>query len=159
MSQAAPEFELVRIRRQPAGCFGVLLHHGYPFAVTLERTYELPGGDQMVKIPPGVWSLQSRYFHRGGYDSYEVVNVPGHSLLLLHKGNAEDDSEGCILIGRRFGELWDSKLDAAAPAVLESALGFDDFMRRSGGRSELSLGIVECPAPTRIPLAPEQRRA
>ena len=131
--QPEPEFDLARVAVREEGAFGVLLQDGLPFAVTLERTFE----GLRVKIPAGRYVCRSSYFHRGGYDTYEVTGVRGHSRLLFHAGNTEDDSEGCILVGRRFGEL------SGRPAVLESRLGFDEFMRRAAGRPSFDLEVVE----------------
>lgn len=146
----APDFTIRRIAVREEGAFGVLLHHrgpedlvGTPFAVTLERTYPL-GDDsvvavavrgQQVKIPDGQWEMRSTRFIRGGYDTYEVF-VPGHSRLLLHRGNVELHSEGCVLVAEQFGIL------NAGPAVLESASGFAEFISRAGRRSRLTLEVT-----------------
>jgi hypothetical protein len=133
-----PSFDLVRVAVHEDGAFGVLLEDGLPFALTLERTYDESGRIQRVKIPRGTWLCRSSYYHGGGYDTYEV-HVPGYRRLLFHKGNVEGDSEGCILLGRRAGKL------NGQPAVLESRLAFDEFMRRTTGRPELHLRVREVP--------------
>lgn len=118
-------FGLDRVRVLPEGAFGVLSHAGQPFAVTLERTYPFAGGRQMVKIPQGRHHCTPTVFHNGRpapYATFEII-VPGHSRLLFHRGNIEDDSEGCILVAESYGLL------RGAPAVLASAAGFDEFMR------------------------------
>jgi hypothetical protein len=121
-SERAPNLELVRVRVAPAGAFGVLVAEHHPIAVTLEPTWALPDAPavQSVKIPVGRYLCRRSWFHRGAYETFEVV-VPGHSRLLFHRGNVEEDSEGCILVGRRF--------NPEAPRILESVLGFADFMR------------------------------
>jgi hypothetical protein len=129
------DLELVRVSIAPEGCFGVLLFEGLPAGiVTLERTWPLaesaPRGPQFVKIPPGLYRCVRTRFVRGGYDTYEVTGVPGHSRLLAHQGNIEGDSEGCMLIGQRFGQV------SGRPGVLGSRLGFVEFMRLAAGRSE-----------------------
>ena len=141
--QPKADIELVRLCKEPEGAFGVLLQHRLPFAVTLEHTYQLPGSDQFVKIPPGLWLCKARRYNRGGYDSYEVTGVPNHSLLLFHAGNDEDDTEGCILVGRRYGQIWDSKREELRPCILESKLGFDEFMRRTSGKDSFWLLVRE----------------
>ena len=125
------DFDLIRFPSLPEGAFGALLQDGFPFAFTLERTF-----GQEVKIPKGLWPCQSTYFYRGGYDTYEIL-IPDHSRILFHKGNWEEDSEGCVLLGRRSGFL------KGRPAVLESGLAFDEFMRRSRGRLRFTLLVQE----------------
>lgn len=148
----APDFTVRRIAVREEGAFGVLLHHrgpedrvGTPFAVTLERTYSLSDdsvaavavGGQRIKIPPGRYSMVATRFHRGGYDTYEVFLIAGQSRrLLFHRGNVEAHSEGCVLVAESFGVL------ASAPAVLDSAAGFAEFMSRAAGRPHLSLEVA-----------------
>ena len=129
-----PDLELVRVSIQPEGCFGVLLVAGLPAGpVTLERTYPLtasaPRGPQLVKIPPGRYRCARSYFHRGGYDSYEVTGVIGHDQLLFHIANEELDLDGCIGVGQRFSRF----------AIRESRLGFAQFMQLMGGRQSFDL--------------------
>lgn len=126
-------FALIRVAVRPEGAFGVLLHAGIPVATTCERTYQVPDtASQLVKIPPGRHRCRKTYYIRGEHETYEVI-VPGHTRLLFHRGNAETDSEGCVLVGVGFGRV------AGAPAVVGSAAGFAEFMRLAGGRQEFSL--------------------
>lgn len=133
----APDFILQRVAVRPEGAFGVLLQTvgpkdniGVPFAVTLERTYDHPNGRQMVKIPIGRWGCARTHFHRGGYDTYEII-VPGHTRLLFHKGNVEAHSDGCVLVGESFTEV----------GVAASAVGLAQFLSRVGGRAEFELEV------------------
>lgn len=134
------DLELVRVAVSPEGAWGVLLVDGVPAGlVTLERTYPLhedaPRGAQVVKIPAGRYLCRRTRYHRGGYETYEVTGVEGHSRLLFHRGNVEEDSEGCILVGRRFGWL------GIRPAVLESTSAWLDFTRLCAGRSAFALRV------------------
>lgn len=138
------DLELVRVSVRDDGAFGVVLvlgvpkgQPGMPLAVACERTYPLPDAPnaQLLKIPAGVHLCVRDYFHRGRHETFEV-QVPSHDRLLWHKGNVEDDSEGCILVGRRFG------LVAGHPAVLDSAGGFADFMRWAGRRADFRLLVT-----------------
>ena len=65
-------------------------------------------------------------FIRGGYDTFEITGIEGHSRLLFHRGNIEAHTEGCVLVALKFGLL------GGVPAVLESMGGFQEFMRRFG---------------------------
>ncbi len=145
MDGAGPErpadLELLRIAVTPEGAFGVLLAEGLPTLptglVSLERTYplcpEVPRGSQLVKIPGGRYVCSRTTYHAGGYETYEVTGVPGCSRILFHKGNVEDDSEGCILLGQRFG------LIRGYPGVLESAIAHGVFMRLMHDRPSFDL--------------------
>ena len=130
--------ELVRIGILPAGAFGVLLWQRQPTGlVTLERTYPLdqvhPEGPQFVKIPAGRYRCVRTVYFRGNYDTYEVTGVLGHSRMLFHAGNVEADTEGCILVGQRFG------LVGLAMGVLNSRLGFAELMQLVGDRPAFDL--------------------
>lgn len=125
----------VTVRRE--GAFGVLLsEHGLPFAVTLEHTYDEldESGDVSTKIPRGVFKCSRSYFNRGGYPTYEI-EVPGHSRVLFHKGNVEGDADGCVLVASSFGEL------RGEAAVLGSAPGFAEFMRRTANYNTFELEV------------------
>lgn len=135
-----PDLELVRLCTAPEGCFGVLLIDGIPIGpVTLERTYPVvesrPRGPQYVKIPRGQYRCIRTKYYTGNYDTFEVTGVPGHSRLLFHAGNVEFDSEGCILVGRRFGLL------QGQPAVLESIRGFGDLMALLANKPSFDLVV------------------
>jgi hypothetical protein len=126
-----PLLELRRVSVGPEGAFGVLLHYGIPFAVTLEHTYEQPG-EPVTKIPPGRHPCAKTVYHKGGYPTYEV-RVYGHSRLLFHRGNVEADSDGCILVGESYAQF-DMK-----PGVGQSAAAFLEFMTRMAGAEEFEL--------------------
>jgi len=116
-----------------AGCFGVLWLPNRPIAVTLERTFERE--HEQVVIPGGTHRCIASHYHRGGYDTYEIM-VPGHSRVLFHKGNVETNSEGCVLLGSSFGLL------NGVPAVLASGPAFDNFMHIMDGVQEFDLVVT-----------------
>lgn len=124
------ELELVIVKTQEAGRFGVLVENEFPRLVTLEHTFE----NNRVVIPEGVWPCTRTIFHkpRVPYATFEI-HVPGHDRVLFHRGNKEDDSRGCVLVGRRFG----------GGGILDSALGFADFMERRSGLDEFDLRVID----------------
>ena len=138
MERRPPDLELVRLCVAPEGAFGVLLLDGVPAGpVTLERTYPVvesrSRGPQVVKIPAGRYHCVRTLFFAGGYQTWEVQGVVGHDRLLFHAGNVEGNSDGCILVGRRFGTL------EGAPAVLESKVGFTTMMNILANRQSFDL--------------------
>jgi hypothetical protein len=89
--------------------------------------------DKDNRIPSGVYQCKP-YSGTKYKDVYIVENVPGRSAILLHWGNTEKDTQGCILLGNRLGEL------NGQPAVLESKRCFDRF-RSIVGKNEFTLEI------------------
>ena len=126
--------ELVRVAVTDDGAFGVLVFGGLPRWLTLERTFE--HNDERVVIPEGRWRCSRTVFIKRGYPTFEI-HVPGHSRVLFHKGNTEDDSLGCVLLGGRFGEL------GGKPAILDSGDAFADFMSAHHGVQGFALDVFD----------------
>ena len=112
---------LKRVANRWEQTFGVLMHdNGQPLAVTLENPWQM-NKPSVSCIPTGIWQCQRVDSPKFG-DTFEVINVPGRSHILFHKGNVEADTSGCILVARRFGLL------AGVPGIISSIEGFRDFM-------------------------------
>lgn len=108
----------------------------------MEHTYEsAPGvGDWAPKVPAGeyVAALGTHALHDGvPFQAYMLNEVPGHEGILIHPGNTENDSEGCILIGSTRGVL------DGLPAVLQSRECFDQFMAATDGAPRLFIIVVD----------------
>ncbi len=110
-------FQLHTIARKPQGCAGVLCFEGWPFAVTLERTFD----DLRVVVPGGILRCTLDKYHKGGYPTYEI-QVAGHDRVLFHKGNLETHSEACILVAESFAVF------GQVGGIADSKHGFDEFM-------------------------------
>lgn len=59
-------------------------------------------------------------------NTYEVLGVPNRVGILLHWGNTEKDTTGCILLGLESGNL------QGEPAVLQSHAAFELFRNLIG---------------------------
>lgn len=127
--------DLIRVSIQEQGAFGVLLKDGYPFTVTLERTYN---DEDSIKIPEGKTTCRRSFFHRGGYPTFEI-DVSGHSRILFHIANTETDLDGCVGVGKSFGRL-DGRY-----AILGSREGFSEFMRSMEGVDTFKLRVSRAP--------------
>ncbi len=57
--------------------------------------------------------------------------------ILFHKGNLDDDTRGCILIGEQFEKL------NGEPAILRSGKGFSEFMYLNNNKDEFDLIITD----------------
>ncbi len=98
----------------PDGIFGVLEDEtGSTVAVTLEHAFKKedvhsgspsinewypklnPGNHKCVKGPHRLHGMTSDFL------TFEITGVPGHSNILFHWGNYNDDSNGCVLVGKQ----------------------------------------------------------
>jgi len=118
--------------------FGVLFHEGQiPFALTLERPWR--NNEHGIScITPAPLYVCKRIVSPKFGNTFQVMNVPGRDEILIHKGNIQEDSHGCILIGEQFGSLQDE------PAVLAAKEGFAELMRLTSAIDEFNLEIKDC---------------
>ena len=121
---------LIRVSNHPlVGTFGVLQWDDAraPFAVTCEDNWRMNETNRSC-IPVGSYfcaPVQSP--HHG--ETFEVLNVPGRSHILFHKGNTHEDTKGCIVIGEQFGFI------DGLEAVLASGNAFKEFYDRADPNS------------------------
>jgi hypothetical protein len=98
------EHYLQRIASRPDGIASVLFLDGFPRFCCLEHAYDI-NGFYHPKLSPGIYTCR-RGQHKlktGGYLlTYEICNVLRDSGILFHYGNLEQNSEGCILVGKNF---------------------------------------------------------
>lgn len=118
--------ELVTVAVRADGCFSVLKWQGMPFAVSLERTFD----DDKPVIGNGQWLCKRDFYHKGNYETFEIL-VPGHDRVLFHKGNKEEDSLACVLVGESFIVLPNGRA-----GIGQSGDGFSELMRLTAGLSE-----------------------
>jgi len=127
---------LKRVALTKYGTFGVLLYGGTPFAVALEREWK-DNQPNISCIPAGVYTCKRITSPTFG-NTFEVMNVPRRSHILFHKGNLQEDSQGCILVGEQYGNLWGN------PGVLASRTGFLGFLRLFADVDFFQLTILNC---------------
>ena len=115
--------------------YGVLMNEGIPFALTLERPW-LENMPNVSCILPGSYKAVRHLSPRFG-ETLWLQDVPGRSEILFHKGNRDDDSQGCILIGESFNHV------LGEPGITRSEEGFREFLSILEGRNEFQLDIEE----------------
>jgi hypothetical protein len=102
---------------------------------TLEHAYPDMNNEYVAKIPEGSYQCVLGQHQLKGmaqpFHTYEVTNVPGHTNILIHPGNYNADSEGCILVGLAKGNN----------AILNSREAFQAFMVLQNGEPEFTLTI------------------
>ena len=81
--------------------------------VTLELPYE-HNMAMVSSIPKGSYKVSHRYSDK--YKNHLIVDdVPNRRYILIHYGNYNTDTRGCILVGSRFAQInGDSLLDITA---------------------------------------------
>lgn len=129
---------LILCRRQYLDCgvFGELSSEDGQFiGYTLEHSY-----DGKPKLPVGFFNC-SRGPHRlasmkKDFETFEILNVPGHKGILFHMGNFNEDSSGCVLLGDTIGK----KLDGTF-MLMNSKVTFLKFMKLQEGVSLFTLRV------------------
>ena len=89
------------------GAFGTLIVDGVPVCVTLEETW-LDNIPQESCIPEGVYEVKA-YSGTKYKNVWQVYGVPGRSAILMHWGNTERNTAGCLLMGQYFADFGDRK--------------------------------------------------
>jgi hypothetical protein len=133
----------IKLTRKAAHLYGVLgeltTSEGVLVCVTLEHAYA-SGDIFLAKLAPGTYTCK-RGVHKlsnlNPFEAFEVQNVPWFqgapvSGILLHKGNYNKDSEGCILLGSKVG----------LGCILDSGAAFDKFMALQDGVNEFTLEVI-----------------
>jgi hypothetical protein len=92
---------------------------------TLELSYHL-NKRRISCVPCGTYIVEPHLSFRHGR-CFKLVNVSGRDNILIHKGNFNHDTKGCILIGQGFRDINnDFQLDvlnsATAMRVLRTVL-------------------------------------
>ena len=88
---------------------GLLMIDGKFECYTLEDQEQAEKVAGETRIPEGVYDLKQR-FHGGHYNCYvdkyewhsamfQVMDVSGFTDILIHVGNKDEDTEGCLLLG------------------------------------------------------------
>ena len=123
----------------PQGIFGVLTDEGDKIlAYTLEHAYLQPDGSWAPKVAVGSYTCVQHPPNRLPYNTYLVQDVPqfmGQPVLgiLIHCGNFDRDSEGCILLGSSDAPDYSM--------VCGSRVAFAQFMDLQAGASSFILVI------------------
>jgi hypothetical protein len=122
---------IIRIENTAAGLIGVLTIDGIVECFTLQPDPT----DIHFSIPSGAYHCIRH--HGPKYpDTLEIV-VKGHSDLLFHILNLEDESRGCVGLGKMVGEINGKR------SILGSGDAFRDFMKKMGGDQEANLFIED----------------
>lgn len=128
-------FDLYRVASNGFGTFGVLIDSisCEPFAVTLEPPW-LNNQVNLSCIPDDRYLCQRVNSPKFG-NTFQVTQVKNRTNIVFHKGNIDDDTRGCILVGEQFERLNNK------PAVLASKKGFNEFLSRLADVNQFIIDI------------------
>lgn len=116
------------------GTFGVFLIDNVPVCVVLEETW-LDNMPQESCIPAGRYTV--KWYSGTKYKNvWQVYGVPNRSAILIHWGNTERNTAGCILMGKYFAQFGDRRGVADSMATIE--------MLRKTLPKEFTLDIEDC---------------
>lgn len=99
------------------GTFGVLHIDGVPVCVTCEESW-LDNLPRESCIPAGAYPVKA-YSGTKYKNVWQVYDVPGRSAILIHWGNTERNTAGCILMGRYFSLFGDRRGVADSMKTIE----------------------------------------
>lgn len=124
-------FQLHRIANIPEGIFGVFKDAGVPFCVTVENNdFVFPDGDYLCR------RVNSPKYG----NTFEICGIKGRSKILVHWGNWEDNSLGCVIIGEGYDPLKMNNGELKN-GVVSSKVAFAEFLRRTAGMNEFMLKV------------------
>jgi hypothetical protein len=128
--------EIIRLyTNHKHGTLGQLKINKVPFCSTIEPSARFNEVGES-SIPAGQY--ECGIYSSAKYPNvYQVLNVPGRTHILFHKGNTEKDTNGCIILGSHFDKLQGIR------AVMNSGKTFKKF-REIIGAKPFHLTIVEC---------------
>src|SRR5262249_7757242 len=102
-----PDVILRRVTSRLDGMFGVLLLKDSRGLLPFCLTVELPWRNNMEGlscIPAGRYNCALIQSPKFGV-VYQVLSVPNRTHVLIHYGNTEADTEGCIVLGQSYSTL------------------------------------------------------
>jgi len=97
------EITLTRLTYQNDSTLGILAHDNNLLCFTLENPWQ-KNRTNISCIPEGSYKCEP---HEGTKhkETWILTNVPDRSGIIIHAGNTESDTRGCILPGSVIGSL------------------------------------------------------
>lgn len=125
---------LSRVSEYNGASMGVLCFNDEPRILTLEDAWR-NNERKLSCIPEGKYKIKRIRSPKFGI-TFEILDVPERSNILFHAGNTASDTEGCILLGQRYGTL------AGKQAILNSSKAFEQFLKIMNGIDEADLIVM-----------------
>lgn len=122
---------IVELRRGPStefGTFGELFIDNEKFCVTVER----PSTGDHSCIPALTYQC-NRFKSPHNGDCWLLLNVPGKTMIEIHRANLSSELRGCIAPGKVLGEL------NGVPAVLDSKTAMAELYNKLGNSFKITI--------------------
>lgn len=131
-----PVIDIIRLENSFAGgVLGALRIGKKVFCATLEPA-DQDNAPNHSCIPASQY-LCCRWESLKFGETFKVLNVPMRTDILFHKGNTDEDTAGCVILGITWGNLSGNR------AVLNSGKSFESFMDALKNYDEFILTITE----------------
>lgn len=125
-----------------AGIFGEILDaENKLLYYSLERAYDsgFGNGSYLPKVPDGTYKcikgLHQLKHMTFPFETFEITNVPGHTRILFHVGNYNNDSDGCVLLGTNLSK------NSNPPCITQSNKAFNAFIVLQKDLNEFALTV------------------
>jgi len=107
---------------------------------TLEHAYQQYDDPSIYtpKIPKGSYECvlgQHQLAGKEPFMTFEITGVEGHTGLLFHPGNTDEDSEGCVLMGEKIMKNSNKWI------ITNSRTSFEHFMQMMEGIERFTLDV------------------
>ena len=129
------------LKRQEFRDDGIFSHledaKGNFIACTLEHSF-----DMKPKVYDGQFSCVRgihRLHNNVPFETFEITGVSGHTGILFHVGNYNEDSDGCALLGMDIAQSDKGQI------VTHSMIAFSKFMALLDGQQTFDL-VVSSPS-------------
>jgi hypothetical protein len=131
---------LRRFAYREDGIFGEILDDkGEHLFYTLEHAYYDKNKNYSPIIPDGSYQCvrgeHRLAFAKDNFETFEITGVDGHSGLLFHVGNFNQDSNGCVLLGMELNR------GSAYYSIKDSKIAFDKFIDMQIGYDQFTIVI------------------
>jgi len=117
------------------GTFGKLIVDDFE-CYTVERPWR-NNQEDVSCIPCGKYIIEKSFYNHGGYEAYEILDVPNRTEIKIHIGNVMTNVKGCIAVGDGLGCLMDYW------SVINSRKTFIKFMNAMDGRARDQIVITD----------------
>lgn len=128
------EIKVQRVLSNKEETLGIMYLNGVPFCWTIEDQKQDKKVMKETRIPEGVYEIKLRT-EGGHHEKYakqfpaihkgmlELQNVKDFQFILIHIGNTEKDTDGCILVG-------DAPVLGEKLSIVQSTVAYEKMYKR-----------------------------